>query len=533
MAKGRLQMTAPQDPMIAARQITQSVRQGNISAALAEAQNALAAFPAHPLVLRAASEAYSASGEHTKAVTFAEQAVKAMPNDAGGFLHLSVCQARADSEDDAVTSAKRAAELVPDNPAVLSYVATMLSRLDENDAAKALYERAIALNPRSGQDHYNLATVKQFLGDLEGAEASCDRALELEPKLYEAQLVRSRLRKQTVDYNHVDALEAARRIKSKLPIEHAVICYALAKEYEDLAEYPKSFAVLKEGADAYRKSIQYDVRADTNHMDMLVNAFTRDICSDKARGFGSDMPIFVLGLPRTGTTLVERIFASHSKVVSAGELPNFLQQMKRLAAKAFPGASEADLIDNVLKLDPAVLGEGYMRSVPGRYKKDARFVDKLPANFLHIGFIRRSLPNAAVIELERHPMDACYAMYKTLFNQIYPATYDLNDLAEYYIHYRKLMDHWHDRFPGKITRVAYEDVVTDQEAQSRRLLGAAGLAWEDQVLDFHKTKSASATASAAQVRSPVYSSSVQLWRRYENELAPLAERLSAAGIDIS
>jgi len=526
-------MTGPQDPMIAARQITQSVRQGNILGALAEAQNALAAFPTHPLILRAASEAYSATGEHTKAVGFAEQAVKAMPNDAGSYLHLSVCQARADSEDEAVISAKRAAELVPDNPVVLSYVATMLSRLDENEVAKALFEKAITLNPENGQDHYNLATVKQFLGDLEGAEASCDRALELDPKLYETQLVRSRLRKQTTNRNHVDVLEAARRIGSKLPVEHAVVCFALAKEYEDLGEYPKSFAVLKEGADTYRKSIQYDVHSDTNHMDTLIKAFTPEVCNNKARGFDSDRAIFVLGLPRTGTTLVERIFASHSKVVSAGELPNFLQQMKRLTAKAFTGASEANLINNALKLDPAALGEGYMRSVPGRYKQDTRFVDKLPANFLHIGFIRRSLPNAAVIELKRHPMDACYAMYKTLFNQIFPATYDLNDLADYYIHYRKLMVHWHDQFPGEVLSVAYEDVVADQETQSRRILEAAGLPWEDQVLDFHKTKSASATASAAQVRSPVYSSSVQLWRRYENELAPLAERLSAAGIDIS
>jgi tetratricopeptide (TPR) repeat protein len=526
-------MNRPADPMALARRIAQLVREDQVSEALMAATGALAQHPNHPMVLRAASEVYSAQGDHAQAVKFAEAAVKGLPNDPGGLLHLSVCQARADREDEAVETAKKAAALVPDNPAVLSHVATMLSRLDENNAAKVLYEKALALNPGNAQDYYNLATVQQFLGDLKGAEESCDRALELNPKLYETHLVRSRLRRQTAERNHVAELEVLRAQGGKAPIEHAVVCYALAKEFEDLGEYERSFAVLKEGADTYRRSITYDVRSDTGHMDALVAAFTPEVCADVGHGFAYDKPIFVLGLPRTGTTLVERIFASHSDVISAGELPNFLQQMRRLTRAAFPNAREEDLIANVLALDPAALGEGYVRSVPGRYKKAGHFVDKLPANFLHVGFIRRALPQATIVELQRHPMDACYAMYKTLFNQIYPATYDLTDLAAYYIHYRKLMDHWHEQFAGKMTTVAYEDVVADQEAQSRRLMTAAGLPWEDQVLEFHKTKSASATASAAQVRSPVYASSVQLWRRYEKELEPLAEHLTKAGIDIS
>jgi len=519
--------------MALARSIIQFVRQDELSRALEAAKGALAASPNHPLILRAASEAYSASGDHERALELAEQAVRAVPHDAGGYLHLSVCQARADHEDDAVVSAKRAAELMPDNPMVLSHVATMLSRLDENETARDLFEKALQLNPNNAQDHYNLAAVQQFLGDLEGAEQSCDGALKLDSKLFEAQLVRSRLRKQTADRNHVEELERVRAAPGKLPIEQAAICSALAKEYEDLGEFAKSFAALKEGNDTYRKTIGYDVSSDTDQMASLVERFTQDVCADVKRGADTNAPIFVLGLPRTGTTLVERIFASHSDVVSAGELPNFLAQMKRLVRAANPGAPDSKFIELAVALDPKELGEAYLRSIPGRYKQVPHFVDKLPANFLYVGFIRRALPNAAIVELKRHPMDACYAMYKTLFNRIYPASYDLEDLAAYYIAYRKLMDHWHAMFPGQITTVHYEDLVADQEAQSRRLLDAAGLPWQDAVLEFHKTKSASATASAAQVREPVYSSSVQLWRRYEQELAPLSERLSAAVIDIS
>lgn len=526
-------MNRTPDPMALARSIVQLVRQDELSRALEAAKEALAASPNHPLILRAASEAYSASNDHERALQLAEQAVAAVPHDAGGYLHLAVCQGRADREDDAVASAKRAAALMPDNPMVLSHVATMLSRLDENEAARDLFEQALRLNPNNAQDQYNLAAVQQFLGDLEGAEQSCDRALALDPKLYEAQLVRSRLRKQTAARNHVAELERIRVAAGKLPIEQAAICSALAKEYEDLGEFAKSFAALKEGNDIYRKSIGYEVSSDTDQMALLVKSFTPELCADVERGAETSAPIFVLGLPRTGTTLVERIFASHSDVVSAGELPNLLAQMKRLVRAAHPGEADADFISQAVALDPRKLGEAYLRSVPGRYKQVPHFVDKLPANFLYVGFIRRALPEATIVELKRHPMDACYAMYKTLFNRIYPASYDLEDLAAYYIAYRKLMDHWHAMFPGQITTVHYEDLVADQEAQSRRLLDAAGLPWQDAVLEFHKTRSASATASAAQVREPVYSSSVQLWRRYEKELAPLSERLSAAGIDIS
>lgn len=526
-------MAPPRDPMILARQITQASRDGNELAALTLASEALGEHPSHPFVLRAASEVHLNLRDYDKAVELAEAAVGAAPDDPGGYLQLCSCYTSAENEEKAVQAAKRAAELMPNSPLVLSHVATMLSRLDDNDAALTLYTEALRLNPGNAQDHYNLAMVRQYLGDLEGAEKSCDRALSTNSRLYETHFVRSRLRKQSSERNHVTELEQARLVTGKAPLEQAMVCYALAKEYEDLGEYEKSFAALEEGANTYRKSIDYDLKLDTDHMDNVREAFTADVCGDTSHGYDSDAPVFVLGLPRTGTTLVERIFASHSQVISAGELPNLLTQLKRKTRKRNPNQSADEMVLDALALPPAELGEAYVRSVPAKYKVAQKFVDKLPANFLYLGFIRRSLPNAMIVELKRHPMDACYAMYKMLFNQIYPGSYDLNDLARYYIHYRKLMDHWHEHFPGQIKTVSYEDVVADQERQSRFLMDAAGLPWEESVLEFHKTKSASATASAAQVRSPVYSSSVQLWRRYETQLAPLAEQLDAAGIDIS
>ena len=239
--------------------------------------------------------------------------------------------------------------------------------------------------------------------------------------------------------------------------------------------------------------------------------------------------MFIVGLPRTGTTLVDRILSSHSEVASLGEISDLATAIVRLAG---PVKTRMELIEKSAEIDFVSLSKQYTKSTCERGLDAPVLVDKTPANFLYLGIIARAMPDARIIHLKRHPLDACYAIYKTLFRMGYPYSYRLDHLADYYIAYTKMMTHWHEVLPGQILDLQYENLVRDTEAEARRLLEHCGLEWQDAVLSFHKNTSPSATASAAQVRRPVYSSSIGRWRDHADGLAPLIDRLTAAGITL-
>jgi hypothetical protein len=243
----------------------------------------------------------------------------------------------------------------------------------------------------------------------------------------------------------------------------------------------------------------------------------------------SQRPIFILGLPRSGTTLVDRIISSHSQVDSLGEHRTLAMALTREAGGPAP---KKELIERSTRIDFDALGRGYCNSIDGFGMDAPGLVDKTPQNFLYLGLIHLALPGARIIHLRRNPMDNCYAMYKTLFRAGYPFSYSLQDVGRYYIAYRRLMDHWRKTIPVAFLDVDYEAVIADQEGQTRRILDYCGLDWEDACLEFHRHSGPAATASAAQVRQPVYSSSVGLWRKYARQLAPFAGKLREHGIDV-
>jgi hypothetical protein len=238
-------------------------------------------------------------------------------------------------------------------------------------------------------------------------------------------------------------------------------------------------------------------------------------------------------MPRTGTTLVERILGSHSQVFPAGELSNFSLELIALVRKATRGRrlSRVEFVAASATVDFRTLGEAYLAATRPLRDTRPRFIDKLPFNFLYAGLIHLALPKAKIVNLQRHPMDTCYAVYKQLFRDAYPFSYDLDELGPYYIAYHQLMRHWNEVMPGVIHTIRYETLVAGLEEESRRLLAYCNLPWEDQCLRFHENRQASTTASATQVRQPVYSSSIGKWRRYERQLEPLRRLLEDAGID--
>lgn len=415
-----------------------------------------------------------------------------------------------------------------------NHLGMLLVRLNLYEEALEQYLKAAQLEPRLASSHYNVAAVQRFTGDLEAAEISLNKALALNPFDYEGQMMRSSLRKLSQSDNHIDELRSLLVDKRLSEQGRIHICHALAKEFDDCDLPDQSFKYLKKGADQRRKQMSYQVHIDLEIMEEIEAAYTSDVF---ARGISGDVsvePIFVVGLPRTGTTLVEQILGSHSEVVSVGEIHNFAMTMMSQARGLGSGKnlSRVELVRRTVGIDFAKLGRDYIASTRPSTGSAPHFVDKLPFNFLYLGLIHLSLPNAKIINLTRHPMAACYAIYKQLFQEAYPFSYDMKDLGQYYVAYHRLMRHWADVMPGRLYTLAYEELVTDTETQARKLLAHCELEWQEGCLKFHDSKQASTTASAAQVRQPIYTSSLDRWRRYENHLRPLADILRKAGVKI-
>ena len=306
--------------------------------------------------------------------------------------------------------------------------------------------------------------------------------------------------------------------------------YALAKEYEDLGRHEGSWTQLAAAAALRRRHLQYDPTVDLATVDWLIEAFP-----SRATDRGGDPngePIFVVGMPRTGSTLLERMLAGHSSVYAAGELAD-LGNAVVAAARRRVGreASRRELVAASAGVDFAALGADYVARTRPRTGHTPRFIDKLPLNYLYCGLIERALPNARIVHVTRHPMATCYGAFKVLFDQGYPFSYDQIELADYYAGYRRLMAHWRAVMPDRLVEVAYEDIVADPQGQCRRVLSGLGLDFQDACAAPHSNPAPSATASASQVRRPVYTTAVDQWRNYARWLGPLRERLESHGVD--
>lgn len=414
-----------------------------------------------------------------------------------------------------------------DSAGVSAAFAHTLTRLGMFVPARNHYARSVELAPDEGQYHYNLATVERFLGNIEAALVAVSRCIELRPDDDDAHLLRAGLRTQTAESNNVEELEAAYERAEDQPRRRVRLCYALAKELENIGDYEKSFKYLSEGATLRRSGMQYTPQNDLDAMQKIRETYTAEIFDGHVAGHISAEPIFVIGMPRTGTTLVERILSSHSVVHPAGELETFsvelVKHCKMVEGEAPSRA--ADMVATSALIDFTALGEDYIAGTRPGTGETAHFVDKLPLNFLYAGLIHLALPKAKIILLERGPMDTCYAIYKTLFEGVYPFSYDLEELATYFAAYRQLIDHWQSVMPGVIHVVKYEELVTDPKPVVDNLLSHCSLSYEDACRRFYENRNVSTTASAVAVRGDLFQSSIGSWRNYEQQLKPVIEIL--------
>jgi tetratricopeptide (TPR) repeat protein len=507
--------------------VWEMVKQGDNKQAVAECEKLNRLFPKYASGWYTTSHLMLLFENPRAALTAVEQALSFDSAAVAWLLQKGLCLVPLGRIADLGETLEKLSPEDMKTPYQCSALGMLEAHLGRREQAVKCYERAIKLQPSEARHYYNLACMQRSLGDLEGAENNFDSAVRLNPTDYESFKIRSDLRKQTAERNHVAELKGVVEAEVANERGRVQVCYALAKELEDLGEFEESFSYLKQGSEQRRKLMRYDVKRDLETIEAIKRTFSQDVFEATKPGCSNAEAIFVLGMPRTGTTLVERILASHTDVFAAGELNNFAAQLMVMvrAQNADKRVARDEMVSSSAKLDFAQLGESYIESTRPFTGKTPRFIDKMPLNYLYVGLIHLALPNAKIINVQRDPMDTCYAIYKQLFVDAYPFSYDLRELGQYYQAYHRLMEHWNRVLPGVIHTVKYEQLVGDIEVQTRALLSACDLDWQPECLSFYENKEASTTASAAQIRRPVYKSSIGKWRNYEEQLAPLSDML--------
>ena len=415
-----------------------------------------------------------------------------------------------------------------DDAPVADLIGVVSSLLGDQKAAKRWYALAHKRAPENPEFAVNLATACMFLGEAAEARRILETILQRHEDVAHAQWLLSSIVKAETP---VRAKSLSVKGAKGDPRVRAFFYYAAGKEFEDCEEWERAFAAFSAGAAAKRPLVDYDEAAEAGMFFALQEVFGEACAADRRDGCHDPSPIFVIGQPRTGTTLIERIITSHSKVESAGELQQFGLSVRRLTQ----GGGTRFSADDVRKwpgVDPKALGEEYLRVSKPMRAGAPRFVDKLPGNYLYLPLIVAALPNARIVHLTRDPMDACFASLKQLFAEAYFHSYDQGEMARHFARYWRLMAHWRRLFAGKFLDLPYEAVVSDIEPQARRLVNFLGLPWEDACLRFYEQEAAVTTASSVQVREPAHSRSVGRWRRYERQLEPMRRALVDAGVSL-
>lgn len=471
------------------------------------------------------------TGALPQAAELFQEAARIEPGSTEHLMRLAATLIGMNQTAAARQVADRALALDPRDALTLDTLGVTYTRTGDYDKAVPLFEQATALDPRRTAFLYNLGYGKQYIGDFQGAEEAYRRLLAVDPNFDKAYLALVEMTKQTPEANFIAPLKrlfaAAREPEQILAIGHA-----LAKTYEDLGEPEAALDWLEEAKAPRRRARPHSVARDRELFAAAADTYRGP--EDDTGGFASDEPIFVVGLPRTGTTLVDRILSSHPQVVSAGELQNFPVLVKQMTATPGQTLIDPDTLRAARRIDLFRLGADYVKSTRPLTGATARFVDKLPFNLLYAGLIRRALPEARIVCLRRDPMDSVLSNYRQMFawdSPFHDYAYDLEDAARYYVGFDRLVAHWRRTMPAdRFMEVSYDALVADQEAQTRRLIAFCGLDWDDRCLAFHENTAGVSTASATQVRQPLYKSSVGRWRRYGPRMEAPAAILREAGL---
>ena len=421
---------------------------------------------------------------------------------------------------------KNLIKLDPNNFEALVSLGTVYIKLSKYKDGIDLYKKALVINPENARVHLSMGHALKTLGNRKECERAYQNAIKHYPLSGEAYWSLANLKTYQFDSNEIIAMENA--IKNNMHQDELIqIYFALGKAYETNKNYKKSFKNYQKGNWEQRKKINYNAEEYKKYTDEIIQFFSsnKDLLKIN-KGYLSKEPIFILGLPRSGSTLIEQILSSHSLIEGTQELPNIMGISREIKSmdidKKYP--SNIKLLNDD---DFFNYGLKYINETKWTRSDKPYFIDKMPNNYIHIGLIKLILPNAKIIDARRNPMDACFSCFKQYFARGQHFTYDLDDIARYYKDYERLMDFWKSIFPDSIYTIKYEDVINDPDNEVHSLLNYLELDFEDSCLNFYKSKRPVKTASSEQVRQPIYKSGLDYWLNYENDLLTLRNHFKA------
>jgi len=465
--------------------------------------------------------AYRLLGKWDEAAAYYNKAIEVDPKHKDAYNSLGNLLREQQKTIEAIKLYRQAIEIDPQHKDAYNGLGNALRETGEIKKAVSMYMRAIEIDPNNDVAYNNLGNSLSDQGDINGAIAAYYKSIEINPEYAEAYRHLANVKKYAEDDPDIRLIESLYMKNGVSDEQRMHLCFALGKIYEDIGEYYRSMDFIQNGNQLKRSLIDYSKSEEQFLFDEIIETFSKRLFSHyDDSGCLNDTPIFILGMPRSGTSLVEQIIASHPLVYGGGELNNLPKLEKNicsdLADSSYPRCVES--------LDMSVIyniGEEYIDSIRKNTMIERFVTDKMPLNFLRIGLIKLILPNAKIIHCMRDPMDNCLSIYKNYFPRSYKWSYDMSELGGYYKSYLKIMEHWRDVLPECFYDVSYERLVSDQYEETKKMLDYCDLQWSDSCLSFHKTKRVVGTASNAQVRNPIYNDSVNLWRKYEKELEPL------------
>lgn len=455
------------------------------------------------------------------------KAMEIAPDYTGVIVDLAKLLRDDDRLEEAIACFRQAIEMEPRNARFHDLLANALAPAALTYEAIEAHRKAIELNPKLGFAWLGLGHTLKTVGRQKEAIEAYHQCYELEPDIGAIQWSLANLKTYHFTDEEIEDMEAKVE-RNDLEVESEVnFLFALAKAWEDRKEYGRAWHYYHEGNSKRRMEEIYDSAETEVVNDMIIDVFSKELLEKNAGVGNTDpSPIFVIGLPRSGSTLIEQILASHSLVEGTSELPYVTRITRSLNRNRADGINYPKAVAELDDRHFAAMGQDYINFCQmHRTEGKQHFIDKNPNNFPAVGFIHLMLPNAKIIDARRHPMDACFSCYRQLFARGQPFTYDLTDIGEYYLQYQRMMDYWHEVLPGRVLTVQYEEVVTDFENQVRRLLEFCGLPFEEGCLNFYDTDRPVRTASSEQVRQPIYTQSLGRWRHYERHLDELKEVL--------